>query len=99
MVEVDEIDAINIYQADLLAMRRASRALPVVPNHLLIDSRRILECTIQQTCVDDGCDRLHRSRGVDRGQGPPRPADARARRLLPRATASRRTRATPLPRT
>jgi len=54
MVDVDEIDAINIYQAGLLAMRRAVAALPVVPNHLLIDSRRIPECEIQQTCVDDG---------------------------------------------
>lgn len=54
MVDVDEIDAINIYQAGLLAMRRAVEALPVVPNHLLIDSRRIPDCTIQQTCVDDG---------------------------------------------
>ena len=54
MVEVDEIDAINIYQAGLLAMRRAVSALPVVPHHLLIDSRRIPECEIQQTCVDDG---------------------------------------------
>jgi len=54
MVDVDEIDAINIYQAGLLAMRRAVAALPVVPHHLLIDSRRIPECEIQQTCVDDG---------------------------------------------
>lgn len=54
MVDVDEIDEINIYQAGLLAMRRAVEALPVVPNHLLIDSRRIPECAIQQTCVDDG---------------------------------------------
>ncbi|MBY0278474.1 ribonuclease HII [Candidatus Binatia bacterium] len=54
MVDVDEIDAINIYQAGLLAMRRAVEALPVAPNHLLIDSRRIPDCTIQQTCVDDG---------------------------------------------
>ena len=53
-VDVDEIDAINIYQAGLLAMRRAVEALPVVPNHLLIDSRRIPECPIRQTCVDDG---------------------------------------------
>ena len=51
---VAEIDALNILQATLLAMRRAVEALPVVPNHLLIDSRRIPECTIQQTCVDDG---------------------------------------------
>jgi ribonuclease HII len=35
-------------------MRRAVDALPVVPNHLLIDARRIPECPIQQTCVDDG---------------------------------------------
>lgn len=54
LVDVDEIDAINIYQAGLLAMRRAVEALPVVPNHLLIDARRIPECAIQQTCVDDG---------------------------------------------
>jgi ribonuclease HII len=54
MVDVDEIDAINVYQAGLLAMRRAVDALPVVPNHLLIDARRIPECPIQQTCVDDG---------------------------------------------
>ena len=54
MVDVDDIDEINIYQAGLLAMRRAVEALPVVPNHLLIDSRRIPECQIQQTCVDDG---------------------------------------------
>lgn len=54
MVDVDEIDVINIYQAGLLAMRRAVAALPVVPHHLLIDSRRIPECEIQQTCVDDG---------------------------------------------
>lgn len=54
MVEVEEIDEINIYQAGLLAMRRAVSALPVTPNHLLIDSRRIPECEIQQTCVDDG---------------------------------------------
>jgi ribonuclease HII len=53
-VEVDEIDQINIYQSGLLAMRRAVAALAVVPHHLLIDSRRIPECEIQQTCVDDG---------------------------------------------
>ncbi|MBM4243967.1 MAG: ribonuclease HII [Deltaproteobacteria bacterium] len=54
MVEVDEIDAINVYRAGLLAMRRAVDALPVVPHHLLIDSRRIPECPIQQTSVDGG---------------------------------------------
>jgi len=53
-VEVDEIEEINIYQSGLLAMRRAVAALAVAPQHLLIDSRRIPECEIQQTCVDDG---------------------------------------------
>lgn len=54
MVEVEEIDEINIYQAGLLAMRRAVAALPIVPQHLLVDSRRIPDLDIQQTCVDDG---------------------------------------------
>ena len=53
-VEVEEIEQINIYQSGLLAMRRAVAALSVVPHHLLIDSRRIPDCAIQQTCVDDG---------------------------------------------
>lgn len=53
-VEVEEIDQINIYQSGLLAMRRAVAALSVVPQHLLIDARRIPDCAIQQTCVDDG---------------------------------------------
>lgn len=34
---VEEIDALNIRQATHLAMRRAVEALPVVPDHLLID--------------------------------------------------------------
>lgn len=37
-VEVDEIDAINIYQASLLAMRRALEALPTRPDYLLADA-------------------------------------------------------------
>lgn len=34
---VEEIDRLNIYQATLLAMRRAVEALPVVPVHVLVD--------------------------------------------------------------
>jgi len=41
VVEVEEIDRINVYQAGLLAMQRAVRALPCVPEHLLVDARRI----------------------------------------------------------
>jgi ribonuclease HII len=54
VVEVEEIDRINIYQAGLLAMRRAVESLSPAPQHLLVDARRIPECEIQQTCVDDG---------------------------------------------
>ncbi|MGE3420270.1 MAG: ribonuclease HII [Bradyrhizobium sp.] len=34
---VEEIDSLNIYQATLLAMRRAVEALPRVPAHVLVD--------------------------------------------------------------
>ncbi len=39
--EVAEIDALNILQASLLAMRRALEALPVAPGFALIDGNRI----------------------------------------------------------
>jgi ribonuclease HII len=38
---VDEIDAINILQASLLAMRRAVEALSVVPGHVLVDGNQL----------------------------------------------------------
>jgi ribonuclease HII len=38
---VEEIDTINIYQAALLAMRRAVEALPMVPQHVLVDARQV----------------------------------------------------------
>lgn len=38
--EVEEIDALNILQASLLAMRRAVLALPVAPEFALIDGNR-----------------------------------------------------------
>jgi len=36
-----EIDALNILQATLLAMRRAVLALDVVPDHLIVDGNRL----------------------------------------------------------
>jgi ribonuclease HII len=36
-----EIDALNILQATFLAMRRAVRALALLPSHLLIDGNRL----------------------------------------------------------
>jgi ribonuclease HII len=36
----DEIDSINIFQATMLAMRRALLALPVTPTHVRVDGNR-----------------------------------------------------------
>ena len=38
---VEEIDTINIYQAGLLAMRRAVEGLSVRPDYLLVDARKV----------------------------------------------------------
>jgi ribonuclease HII len=50
----DEIDALNIFQATMLAMRRALLALPVAPTHVRIDGNRCprlsdlpFECTFE----------------------------------------------------
>src|SRR6516162_1575438 len=40
-VEVDEIDRINIYHAGIRAMQVALQSLPIVPQHILVDSRTI----------------------------------------------------------
>jgi ribonuclease HII len=40
MASVEEIDSINILQATFLAMVRAIEALPVAPQHLLIDGNQ-----------------------------------------------------------
>lgn len=37
--EVEEIDRINIFQASLLAMQRAVLALPIQPEHVLVDGK------------------------------------------------------------
>ena len=54
VVEVAEIDRLNIYQAGLLAMRRAVEALPVAPEHLLVDAREIPEIAIPQNPFEKG---------------------------------------------
>lgn len=56
-VEPEEIDALNIYWAGLLAMRRAVEALSVLPEHLLIDGRRLRELPIEQTRIVKGDER------------------------------------------
>ncbi len=52
-----EIDEINILQATYLAMHRAIAALPVPPDHLLIDGNRLprdLPCGAQAVVKGDG---------------------------------------------
>lgn len=53
---VREIDALNILQATLLAMRRAVEALPLRPDHALIDGNRApgLNCPVTTVVQGDG---------------------------------------------
>jgi len=53
-VEVGEIDRINIYQAGLLAMRRAVDALPERPEHVLVDARTIPDLDVAQNPFTKG---------------------------------------------
>ena len=50
----DEIDAINIYHAGLLAMRRALRGLAVEAEHALVDGKTISDLEIPQTRIVGG---------------------------------------------
>ncbi|HHH48270.1 MAG TPA: ribonuclease HII [Gammaproteobacteria bacterium] len=54
--EVEEIDALNILQATLLAMRRAVLALDPAPQHALIDGNRCpdLPCSAEAIIKGDG---------------------------------------------
>lgn len=54
VVEVDDIDRLNIYRAALEAMRRAVDALPVVPDHIVVDARHIPGVGVPQTPLIDG---------------------------------------------
>jgi ribonuclease HII len=75
--EVAEIDTVNIYHAGLLAMRRAVEALPVRPQHVLVDARSIPGVDVPQNCFNkgDGLDfsiaaasivaKIHRDRLMD----------------------------------
>lgn len=49
-----EVDAWNVYRASLEAMRRAVLALGVVPDHCLVDARRIPGLTCPQTPLVHG---------------------------------------------
>jgi ribonuclease HII len=51
---VHEIDTINIYNASVLAMRRALVRLAVHPDHVLVDGRRLRSLGVDHTAVIDG---------------------------------------------
>lgn len=51
---VREIDRINIYQASVLAMRRALERLRVTPDHVVIDGRAMRTLLIPHTAVVHG---------------------------------------------
>ncbi|MCC3152628.1 ribonuclease HII [Hymenobacter sp. BT770] len=58
---VEEIGSLNIAQASYLAMHRAVAALPVVPEHLLVDGNRFRPLVgFSHTCIIGG-DGLYRS--------------------------------------
>ena len=52
--EVEEIDAINIYWAGLLAMRRAVEGLVLAPEYLLLDARRLRDLSTPQQAIVKG---------------------------------------------
>jgi ribonuclease HII len=54
VVEVEEIDQINIYQAGMKAMRLALAKLSVTPEHVLIDGRSLKELPCPQTTFIKG---------------------------------------------
>jgi len=54
VAEVDEIDELNIYQAGLLAMKRAVANLSHMPDYVLTDARNIPDLEAEQEAVKQG---------------------------------------------
>jgi ribonuclease HII len=54
IVSVEIIDRINILRATHLAMQRALDALPVRPDHALVDGRPVPSLKISQTAIVEG---------------------------------------------
>jgi ribonuclease HII len=52
--EVEEIDAVNIYHAGLLAMKRAVCSLQTAPEFVLVDARKIPQCPAPQRGIVHG---------------------------------------------
>jgi ribonuclease HII len=58
VASVEEIDAINILQATMLAMTRAVASLSVRPGHVLVDGNRLPKWEHEATAVIGG-DAIH----------------------------------------
>jgi ribonuclease HII len=56
---VREIDRHNIYQATVIAMRRALSRLTVQPNHVLVDGKPFRTLEVQHTAIVDGDDKCY----------------------------------------
>lgn len=54
VVGVTDIDRLNIYRAALEAMRRAVLALPIRPEHVIVDARHVPGLSIPQTSLIAG---------------------------------------------
>ena len=52
--DVDEIDALNILGATMLAMQRAVAALPVAPTFILVDGNRVPELPVPAEAIVNG---------------------------------------------
>lgn len=59
LVEPEEIDRINVYQATLAAMGRAVDGLSLRPQHVLVDARRIPGCDLPQEAIIRGDAHCH----------------------------------------
>lgn len=53
---VREIDRVNIYQATVIAMRRALGRLTVTPHHVLVDGKPFRTLEVPHTAIVDGDD-------------------------------------------
>lgn len=54
IVDVQDIDRLNIYHAALEAMRRAVLALPIPPDHIVVDARTIPHVSVPQSPLIGG---------------------------------------------
>lgn len=52
--DAEEIDQLNILHASMLAMSRAVAALPIAPEHVLVDGNRLPELSVPATAIVKG---------------------------------------------